>query len=114
MSYINKRGVDSSRRKMIARQQVSDVLSYGHIITTKSRARFAQSCLEKIITLSKSDTLFNKRRVSSVVLKTSKYSKEELVKKLFTEIAGRYKNRLGGYSRRLKVKNGDRVILSLV
>lgn len=99
---------------MVVRQQVSDVLSYGYIVTTKSRAKLTQRCLEKIITLSKVNSLVNKREVSSVILRTTKYTKDELMKKVFIEISDKYKNREGGYSRLLNLKKENRAILSLV
>lgn len=114
MSFIPKKGKDSAWRKMTVRQQVSDVLSYGHIVTTKSRGKDTQRCLERIVTLSKNNSLEHIREVASVIIGTSKYNKSELLKRIFTDIADRYKDRQGGYSRLLKLKQENRVILSLV
>ena len=39
MSYINKPGKTRAWRKMVSRQQVSDVISHGSIVTTKTKAK---------------------------------------------------------------------------
>lgn len=114
MSYINRRGENASIRKMTVRQQISDVLSYGYIVTTKSKGKLTQRYLERIITLSKNNSLANKRRVSSTIIKTKKYDKDALLQKIFTEISAKYKNRHGGCTRLLKLQQKDRVVLSLV
>ncbi|GCE63951.1 50S ribosomal protein L17 [Candidatus Mycoplasma haematohominis] len=114
MSYINRRGVNTSTRKMTTRQQISDVFSYGYIITTKSRGKLTQRYLERMITLSKRGTLADRRRVASVILRTSKYEKDQLLNKIFTDIAKKYKDRNGGCTRLLKLQEKDRVVLSLV
>lgn len=114
MSYINKRGTSASIRKMTVRQQISDVFSFGFIITTKSKGKLTQKYLERMITLSKKGTLANKRRVAATIIRTSKYEKDELLHKIFTDIAKRYKDRNGGCTRLLKLQEKDRVVLSLV
>ncbi|WP_216083112.1 50S ribosomal protein L17 [Candidatus Mycoplasma haematohominis] len=114
MSYINSLGVNTSTRKMTTRQQISDVFSYGYIITTKSRGKLTQRYLERMITLSKRGTLADRRRVASVILRTSKYEKDQLLNKIFTDIAKKYKDRNGGCTRLLKLQEKDRVVLSLV
>lgn len=103
-----------ARRKMIIRQQVSDVFSYGYITTTKTQGKATQRCLERLITLSKRGTLSDKRRIASVVLSTSSHDKDALLRKIFTEISDRYRERNGGYSRILKLESKDMVLLSLV
>nr|WP_014272972.1 50S ribosomal protein L17 [Mycoplasma haemocanis] len=114
MSFINRKGKTPSHRNMVTRQQISDVISYGHIVTTKRYGKDTQRSLERLITLSKNSSLENKRRADSILLGTSKYKKEELIKKLFEEIGPKYRERKGGYSRLLKLATENRVILSLV
>lgn len=103
-----------AQRKMTIRQQVSDVFSYGYITTTKAKAKPTQRCLERLITLSKRGNLADRRKVASIVLSTSKFNRDDLVKRIFTDISNRYKDRNGGYSRILKLEKKDRVLLSLV
>ncbi|KMZ96308.1 50S ribosomal protein L17 [Plasmodium vivax North Korean] len=88
---------------MTTRQQISDLLSYGAIRTKKSFARSTQIYMEKLITLSKVDNLMNRRKAYSIVLKTSKFTRKELIKKLFEEISKKYRTRKGGYTRLLRV-----------
>ncbi|AHC39924.1 50S ribosomal protein L17 [Mycoplasma ovis str. Michigan] len=107
MSYIQKKGIDTARRKMITRQQCSDLISYGQIITKLSCARATQRYFEKLITLAKENTLVTKRKAYSIVLRTSKFTREELVKKLFEELSKKYRNRKGGYTRLLKTSEGS-------
>lgn len=114
MSYINKQGTSSAKRKMTTRQQVSDVFSYGYIVTTKSKGKLTQKKVENVITMSKKGTLEDKRRVASIILRTKKYERNELLHKIFTDISKKYKDRNGGCTRLLKLQEKDRVILSLV
>ncbi|XP_032746459.1 50S ribosomal protein L17-like [Rattus rattus] len=114
MSYIQKRGVNSTIRKMTARQQASDVFSYGYIITCKANGKETQKLVEKLITLSKKGTLADKRRIASAIIRTKKYEKDELLKKIYVDIAQRYRSRKGGCTRLVKTQDKDRVLLALV
>ena len=107
MSYIHKKGVDTASRRMTTRQQCSDLISYGQITTKLSYARTTQKYFEKLITLAKVDNLITKRKAYSIVLRTSKFTREELVKKLFEELAKKYRSRKGGYTRLLKTSKGS-------
>lgn len=119
MSFQNKEGKTSAWRKMVIRQQVSDVLSYGRITTTLTKAKETRRHVEKVITLAKKNTLASRRKAASILLGTQKFSADELLKKLFNEIGPKYKNRKGGYTRIYKLGNrpGDNTeeaILELV
>jgi large subunit ribosomal protein L17 len=103
---------------MVIRQQVSDVISYGKITTTFTKAKETQKHVDKMITLAKKGTLDATRRISSVLLDTKLNDKQKLLKKLLT-LAEKYKARKGGYTRvlRLGTRSGDRTeeaILELV
>ncbi|CCE66748.1 50S ribosomal protein L17 [Candidatus Mycoplasma haematominutum] len=110
MSYQPKRAVDSARRKMITRQQCSDLISYGAITTKLSCARSTQRYLEKLITISKKDNLVTRRKAYSILLRTPKYTQQELVKKLFEELAKKYQTRKGGYTRLLRTAEGKFIV----
>ncbi len=119
MSYINKPGKTRSWRKMVTRQQVSDVLSYESIVTTHTKAKETQRHVERLITVAKNDTLAARRKAESILMTTSKYSKSDLIKRLFSEIAPKYKDRPGGYTRVLKLgtragDNTEQAIIQLV
>ena len=60
---------------MVMRQQVSDVLAYGRITTTVTKAKETQRHVDRLITLAKHDTLVNRRRALEVLLNTQIYSR---------------------------------------
>ncbi|MDE6289373.1 MAG: 50S ribosomal protein L17 [Ureaplasma sp.] len=112
MSFINKPGKTRSWRAMVTRQQVSDVLAYGQIITTHTKAKETQRHVERLITRAKRDTVANRRIAAGILLDTKDFSKDDLVKKLFNEIAKKYEKRPGGYTRVLKLdeRPGDNTV----
>ena len=116
MSYINKPGKTSAWRKMVMRQQVSDVLAYGRITTTVTKAKETQRHVDRLISLAKHDTLVNRRRALEILLNTQKYSAKELMHKLFSDIATEYATRNGGYTRVLKLdrRPGDNTQLAVL
>lgn len=119
MSFQNKAGKTSAWRKMVIRQQVSDVLSYGKINTTLTKAKETRRHVDKMITLAKKNTLASRRKAASILLTTSKFEADELLRKLFNEIGPKYKNRKGGYTRIYKLgkrpgDNTEEALLELV
>ena len=103
MFGTRKLGKTSAQRKALLRQQVTDLLNYGKIETTFFRAKEVQPVVEKMITLGKKGGLANYRRALSFV------TKEDVAKKLFDEIAPKYAERNGGYTRvtRTGTRRGD-------
>jgi large subunit ribosomal protein L17 len=92
---------------------VTSLFRYERIRTTKAKAREIRRSAEKLITRAKTDSVHNRRIVSSRLFD------EGIVAKLFTDIAVRMKERPGGYTRIIKlgVRAGDTaevVILELV
>lgn len=119
MSYINKTGKTTSWRLMVIRQQVSDVISYGRIITTITKAKETKRHVDKIITLAKKNTLASRRQAAKILLNTTLYKKDDLLKKLFNEVAKKYDSKNGGYTRVLKLgkrlgDNTEEAIIELV
>lgn len=116
MSYINKPGKTSAWRQMVIRQQVSDVLAYGKIETTLTKAKETQRHVDRIITLGKKDSLANRRRAASILLNTSKFNKYELISKLFNDYAKEFAHRNGGYTRVLKLdhRRGDNTQMAIL
>ncbi len=115
MSYINKPGKTSSWRNMVIRQQVSDVIAYGKITTTITKAKETQKHVEHLITLAKNPTLANTRHIRSVLLDTKTLNVDELVKKLIS-LAKKMENRKGGYSRviRYSERKGDNTTIAIL
>jgi len=103
MFGTRKLGKTSAQRKALLRQQVTDLLNYGKIETTFFRAKEVQPVVEKMITLGKKGGLANYRRALAFI------TKEDVAKKLFDEIAPKYAERNGGYTRvtRTGTRRGD-------
>jgi large subunit ribosomal protein L17 len=94
---------ETSHRKALLRNIVSDVLLYERIETTMGRAKEAKKIVDKMITLGKKGDLAARRRALSYIYD------EGIVEKLFSEIAVKYQARRGGYTRLLKLgpRRGD-------
>jgi len=103
MFGTRKLGKTSAQRRALLRQQVTDLLAYGKIETTFYRAKEVQPVVEKMITLGKKGNLAAYRRAMTFV------TKEDVVQKLFKEIAPKYADRNGGYTRvtRTGARRGD-------
>ncbi len=103
MNGYKKLGRNSAHRKSMLRNLVTDLLREGRITTTKMRAREAGRKAEKLITLAKRGDLHARRQVLQYVYD------EDVVTKLFDEIAPNYEDRNGGYTRILKLgpRDGD-------
>ena len=110
MPGTRKLGRTSDHRKAMLRAMVTFLLENGKIETTVTRAKEVRSMAEKYITLAKEDTLHNRRQALAFI------TKEDVVRKLFSDIAPRYKDRNGGYTRVLKVANrrGDNAPMAIV
>lgn len=96
-------GRDSGHRKALYRNLVTDILGYESITTTEAKAKEVRSIAEKMITLGKKGSLHHRRQALAYI-----YS-GEVVEKLFDELAKRYADRNGGYTRILKIgpRQGD-------
>ena len=103
MPGTRKLGRDTAHRTAMLRGLVTFFFENGKIETTVTRAKEVRSLAEKMITIAKVDNLHNRRMVMSFI------TKEDVTKKLFTEIAPKYVERNGGYTRVLKLgpRRGD-------
>ena len=103
MNGYRKLGVKSAHRQSMLRNLVTDLFRYGRIQTTDCRAKEARREAEKMITLAKKNTLATKRQALAYI------KDEDVVAKLFNEIAPKYEERHGGYTRILKLgpRQGD-------
>lgn len=109
MGY-RKLGRPSDQRKAMLRNLVTSFLKYGRIQTTEARAKELKSISEKMITLGKKGDLHSRRQALEYILD------ETVVKKLFDEIAPKYADRQGGYTRILKLgpRRGDAAPLVII
>lgn len=113
MPGYRKLGRTSAQRKATLRNLVTELFKNERISTTQTRAKEASREAEKMITLAKRGDLHARRQVLSYVYD------EDVVTKLFDDIANRYDEREGGYTRILKLgpRRGDgaeEVFLELV
>ena len=113
MPGTRKLGRTAAHRNAMLRGQVTYILENGSLTTTVTRAKELRSVTEKMITLGKKDTLAARRAALAYI------TKEDVVKKLFDEIAPKYAKRKGGYTQIYKLgpRRGDAaemVILELV
>jgi LSU ribosomal protein L17P len=105
-----KLGRPSDHRMHMLRNQVRSLLIHERIETTVTRAKETRRLAEKMITLAKQDTLHARRQARAFL------RDESLVKHLFDNIAPRYKDRNGGYTRLVRVgrRRGDAVETALL
>lgn len=110
MAGTRKLGRPTDSRRAMLRAMVTFLLENGKIETTVTRAKDVRSMTEKMITLAKEDSLHNKRQAMSYI------TKEDVVKKLFTEIAPKYMDRNGGYCRITKTgpRRGDAAEMCII
>lgn len=103
MFGTRKLGRTTSQRKAMLRAMTTYLFENGKIETTFYRAKEVQPIAEKMITLGKKNTLASYRKALSFI------TKEEVAHKLFHEIAPKYEDRNGGYTRvtRVGVRRGD-------
>ena len=103
MPGTRKLGKTTAQRKAMLRQQVTDFLDNGKMETTVTRAKEIAPLAEKMITLGKKDTLATRRQALAFI------TREDVVTKVFKELAPKYEERNGGYTRitRTGVRRGD-------
>jgi large subunit ribosomal protein L17 len=104
-----KLGRHSSARKALFRDLVTDLFIYERIKTTEAKAKTVRSIAEKMITLAKRGDLHARRQVAAFVRKEAANEHQDAIQKLFNDIAPRYADRQGGYTRILKLgpRRGD-------
>ncbi len=103
-------GRKTSHREAMFRNMVTSLLDHGKITTTDAKAKEIRVVAERMITLGKRGDLHSMRLAASVIRDKS------IVSKLFSTIAPCYKERLGGYTRIIKlgIRQGDAAPLSLI
>ena len=110
MSGTRKLGRPTDQRIAMLRNLVTSLLEHGKIETTVSRAKETRALAEQMITLGKRNTLHTRRQALSFI------TKEDVVTKVFGEIAPKYAERNGGYTRIIKVgpRRGDAAEISIL
>lgn len=103
MPGTRKLGRTTDHRMAMLRTLVTSFLDNGKIVTTVTRAKETRALAEKMITLGKQNTLHSRRQALAFI------TSEDVVTKLFNEIAPKYAERNGGYTRIIKMepRRGD-------
>jgi large subunit ribosomal protein L17 len=110
---FNKLNRVPAHRKALIRNMMTSLFDYESITTTHAKALEVRRFAEKEITRAKLDSVHNRRMVARKVWD------EEILAKLFTDIAPRFKERAGGYTRIIRIGErkldaADMVVLELV
>ena len=103
-------GRASGPRRAMFRIMVTDLLRHGQIKTTVAKAKAIRPLTEKMVSLGKGGTLHDRRQAAAFITDKS------VVKTVFDEIAPRFEERNGGYTRitRLGVRAGDAAEMALI
>lgn len=124
---------DTSHRRALRRNMISDLICYEQITTTEAKARMLRPAAEKVITLAKRGIVAGddnpaaevhaRRLASSRIARFRQFEDEEgqqveidVLQKLFEEIAPRYAERPGGYTRMVKIgkRPGDNAYMAVL
>ena len=110
MPGTRKLGRPTAHRNAMLRGMVTYLIENGSIETTLTRAKEVRSLAEKMITLGKKNTLASRRAALAYI------TKEDVVKKLFDEVAPKYGSRNGGYTQIFKLgpRRGDAAEMALI
>jgi large subunit ribosomal protein L17 len=99
-----------AHRKALFRNLVTSLIEYEHVHTTDAKAKEVRRIAERMVTLGKRGTLHARRRALSYV------RSQTVVKKLFDDVAVRFRERRGGYTRIIKIghRHGDAAPMSVI
>ena len=110
MPGTRKLGKTTDQRMAMLRQQVTDFLDLGRMETTVTRAKEIAPLAEKMITLGKKQDVAAYRQALSFI------TREDVAKKVFDEVAPKYNERNGGYTRITRVgpRRGDAAEMAVI
>ena len=99
-----KLGRETRIRRSILAGLTKDVINHGYVVTTDARAKEVRKFVDKMITYGKDGSLVARRKALSFL-----HNDKDTVNKVFTELAPKYANRNGGYTRLIKLneRRGD-------
>ncbi len=112
-------GRDSGHRKALFRNLIKQLYTHERIVTTEAKARAIRSDAEKLITKAKRGLAEDGNRVHAQRQVVAYLNDKTIAKKVFDDLAPRYVDRPGGYTRMIKLGKrrgdaADMVILELV
>jgi large subunit ribosomal protein L17 len=108
---MRKLGVDNKHRRSMLANLTKDIIMKGKVVTTETRAKEARKFVDKMITYGKNGDLVSRRKALAFV-----NNDNEVVKKVFNELAPKYATRNGGYTRILKTdeRRGDNALMAII
>ncbi len=111
-----KLGRTTDTRLALLRNLTADVLIYERVETTEAKAKELKKTVDKMITLGKRGDLHARRQAASFLYNKKADEDEQVLQKLFGEIAERYENVQGGYTRVLKLgpRRGDGANMAII
>ena len=110
MAYRKLGRTNKHRRSMLA-TMTKQLIENERIVTTETRAKEVRKSFDKMITYGKKGTLVSRRLALAFL-----HNDEKCVKKVFDELAPRYKDRNGGYTRIVKMteRKGDSALTDIL
>ena len=99
MAKYRRLNREKSIRRSILASLTKDVILNESVVTTEARAKEVRKFVDKMVTYGKKGTLVARRKALAFL-----HNDNELVSKVFNELAPRYKERNGGYTRIIKLK----------
>ncbi|MDV3198118.1 MAG: 50S ribosomal protein L17 [Vigna little leaf phytoplasma] len=115
MAYSKLRR-NTSQRKALLRSLVSNLIIHELILTTESKAKELKKTIEKVINLSKKNTLHSRRLASLYLFDENIDEKTTVLQKLFKDIVVKYQNRNSGYAKIVKseCRKGDSAPMAFI
>ena len=112
-SKLNRR---SDQRKAMLRDLVTQLIIHERIETTETKAKELRRIVEKMVTLGKKNTLASRRLAAQTVRFLDVSEDQNALQKLFSDIAPRYQERQGGYTRIYKIgpRRGDATEMAII
>ena len=103
--WNRKFGRNADHRKAMLRNLATSVILYGKVETTEAKAKDLRSVVDKMITLGKKGDLHSRRIAASYIrdVVANEETGKTVLNKLFDEVAPKYKDRNGGYTRIIKI-----------
>lgn len=111
-----KLGRSTDARMALLRNLASDLIIHERIETTEAKAKELKSVVDKMVTLGKRGDLHARRQAAAFLYNQEAKEDQNVVQKLFDDIAARYEDRQGGYTRVLKLgaRQGDGAKMAII
>ncbi|WP_188456399.1 50S ribosomal protein L17 [Virgibacillus oceani] len=111
-----KLGRTTDARMALLRNLASDLIIHERVETTEAKAKELKSVVDKMITLGKRGDLHARRQAAAYLYNQEANEDENVIQKLFNDVAARYEDRQGGYTRVLKLgaRRGDGAEMAII